>query len=220
MDSANSKGAPDRPTSETERDLASIESLMTIELFHNFPESVLQQLSANGRIVQLQDQEILCKEGSEEKKMWGLLAGQLLVFKLRKTVDVLEAGSALGEMSLIDEEPRSVSVRSIGKSTLIEIGQDVFHKVIMTNPQASFSLLRTLTQRIRHNMNIIGTERQHLHSLIHDLQNYLAPLSVTENKMEKIIRGMLGTQDGHKNGTAWMTWTSVCEKCFPPKTTC
>jgi len=198
MDSANSKGTPDRPIPFTDRDWSSIESLKTIDLFCSFPESVLQQLSAVCRILHLQDQEVLCKEGSEEKKMWGLLSGRLLVFKLRKTIDILKAGCVLGELSLIDQEPRSASVRSIGKSTLIEIDQDFFNKEILTNPKASLLLLQTLSQRTRHNINIIATECRHLHCLVHDLRNYLTPLSITEIKMEKIIQCLLGTKDGHK----------------------
>ena len=101
-------------------------------------------------------------------------------------------------MSLIDEGVRSASVRSIGESILVEVGQDFFNNEIMSHPRASLSLLRTLTQRTRHNMEIIATECRHLHCLVHDLRNYLAPLSITEIKMEKIIQCLLGTEAWHK----------------------
>ena len=198
MDSANSKGTPDRPIPVTDRDWSSIESLKNIELFCSFSESALQQLSAECRIVHLQDQEVLFEEGAEATKMWGLLAGQLLVFKLRKKIDLLKPGCVFGEMSLIDQEPRSASIRSIGESILIEIDQNFFHKEILTQPQAALSLLRTLSQRTRNNMNTVATECRHLHCLVHDLRNYLVPLSITEVKMEKSIQYLLGTQDWHK----------------------
>lgn len=198
MGSTNTKKTTTNSTLVADQDWTSIESIMTIDLFSHFPKSVLIQLSENCKIIHLKDQEILCEEGSKEKKMWGLLSGRLLVFKLKKTIDILKAGSVLGEMSLIDQEPRSASIRSIGKSTLIEINEEFFQDKILTHPEASLSLLQTLSQRTRHNIEIIATECRHLHCLVHDLRNYLAPLSITEIKMEKIIQCLLGTKKGHR----------------------
>jgi len=198
MNTDNGKEIPDQPASKTEHKWSSIESLKTIELFCSFPESVLQQLSEDCRIIHLQDEEVLFEEGAEPTKMWGLLTGQLLVYKLRKMIDLLKPGCVLGEMSLIDQEPRSASIRSIGQSTLVEISEDFFHNKVLTNSKASFSLLRTLSQRTRNNMHNVATECRHLHCLVHDLRNNLYPLSITEMKMEQIIQCLLGTQDWHK----------------------
>lgn len=175
-----------------------IESLKTIGLFGGFSETLLKRLVKHCTVIHLQDEEILCEEGSREQKMWGLLTGQLLVYKLKKTIDMMEPGCFLGEMSLIDGGPRTASVRSIGESTLIEIDNDFFQNEILTDPQASLSMLKGISHHARHNMDIIANECQHLNCLVHDLRNYLVPLSITEIKINDIIKRLEGTQSGHK----------------------
>ncbi|MCH6581314.1 MAG: cyclic nucleotide-binding domain-containing protein, partial [Nitrospinae bacterium] len=117
---------------------------------------------------------------------------------LKKTIDMMEPGCFLGEMSLIDGGPRTASVRSIGESTLIEIDNDFFQNEILTDPQASLSMLKGISHHARHNMDIIANECQHLNCLVHDLRNYLVPLSITEIKINDIIKRWEGTQSGHK----------------------
>ena len=112
---------------EIAKDAISLEALRTIDLLDDFPDSVLQNLHQTAPVIRLMDQEVLCEEGCLEQKMWVLLSGQLLVYKLKKTIDIIEPGNFLGEMSLIDQEPRAASVRSIGESTLIEI-RGIFSK--------------------------------------------------------------------------------------------
>jgi len=177
---------------------ALIEVLRKVELFKTFPEEPLQILADKCKQIRLGDEELLCKEGDPGNKMWVVVSGKLMVFKLKKLIDVLEAGSFLGEMSLIDNLPRSASVRGIGEVRLLEIDDIIFKKYILPEPQAMVTFIQGIVSRIRHNLDIIVGENQRLNCLVHDMRNYLVPISISEGHMENLLKLLEGTEGQQK----------------------
>jgi signal transduction histidine kinase len=175
-----------------------MEILKNVTLFNTFPERVLERLIDGCKLIHLSDEEILCEEGTVEKKMWVHLSGELLVYKLKKTIDVIKPGGFLGEMSLIDSLPRAASIRSVGDSLLIEIDNDFFHKEILTDPQAVLSIMQTLTNRARHNLDIIANECRQMNCMVHDMRNYMVPLTISEIHMNSLLKKLEGTTENHK----------------------
>ncbi len=178
--------------------ISKLEILKNVTLFSTFPERVLERLIDDCKLIRLGNEEILCEEGAVEKKMWVHLSGELLIYKLKKTIDVIKPGNFLGEMSLIDNLPRAASIRSVGDSLLIEIDNDFFHKEILTDPHAVLSIMRTLTNRARHNLDIIANECRQLNCLVHDMRNYLVPLAISEEHMNGSLKRLEGTGKNHK----------------------
>ena len=111
---------------------ALIAVLRKADLFKSLPEKSLKTLAENCKQIRIGDEELLCKEGDSGNKMWVIVSGKLMVFKLKKMIDVLEAGDFLGEMSLIDKQPRAASVRAIGEAHLLEIDDSIFIKYILS----------------------------------------------------------------------------------------
>ncbi len=175
-----------------------LEILKNISLFHTFPDRVLERLVDSCKLIRLSNEEVLCEEGAVEEKMWVHLSGELLIYKLKKTIDVIRPGGFLGEMSLIDNLPRAASIRSVGDSLLIEIDNEFFHKEILTDTQAVLSIMRTLTNRARHNLDIIANECRQLNCMVHDMRNYMVPLSISEVHMNGLLKKLEGTSKNHK----------------------
>lgn len=59
-------------------------------------------------------------------------------------------GDFFGEMALIETLPRTATVRTLMPATLLEISKDDFDTVLSQNPALGLSVMRTLTQRLRH----------------------------------------------------------------------
>ena len=129
--------------------------------------------------------------------MWVIVSGKLMVFKWKKMIDVLEPGDFLGEMSLIDKQPRAASVRAIGEAHLLEIDDSMFEKYILSESQAMLPFVHSITTRIRHNLDIIVRENQRLNCLVHDMRNYLVPISISESHMENLLK-LLDGKEGQK----------------------
>lgn len=171
------------------------EILRRTDLFASFPESTIQLLAKNCKEIRLADEEILCKEGDSGQKMWVILSGKLMIYKLKKTINFLDSGDFLGEMSLVDNKPRAASVRGIGEAVLLEIDDVVFNKYILTDPKAVIALISTIADRARHNLDIIVNENQRLNCLVHDMRNYLVPLTISEGHMLKMLTLLEGSKD-------------------------
>ena len=101
----------------------------------------------------IQKDEYLVREGEHSENMYWLQTGQLVVIKRKGNEEIqlghIFAGELVGEMSFLDGEPRSASVRAITDCELIEIPRDVFDKVFTGQPTWFQGLVKTLTERLR-----------------------------------------------------------------------
>ena len=61
----------------------------------------------------------------------------------------LADGDFFGEMSLIDDEPRSAHVIAMENSNLLVLRRDDFQRCLENNPRIALGLLRALTKRLR-----------------------------------------------------------------------
>jgi len=127
-----------------ETDILKFKMLREIPFFSSIPEKNLNLLVKHCGEVQLKDGEVLCKEGDVERKMYVIISGQLLIYKLKRKIDIANPGEYLGEMLLIDSQPRSASIKAIGDVKLLEIGDEDFKQHILSDPKAISSLARKL----------------------------------------------------------------------------
>ena len=61
----------------------------------------------------------------------------------------LGAGETFGEMSMIDEKPRSATVTAITETVVSEIRRDDFFSSFQTDPKVALTLLKVLFERLR-----------------------------------------------------------------------
>jgi len=71
-------------------------------------------------------------------------------------------GEPFGEMSIIDDKPRSATVVAVEKTTVREIHRDEFVQALQSQPAIALSLLKILFQRLRDaNAAILQLHRSH-----------------------------------------------------------
>jgi len=61
----------------------------------------------------------------------------------------LGAGDTFGEMSMIDEKPRSATVTAVTATVVREIPRDTFFHSLQTDPHVALALLKVLFERLR-----------------------------------------------------------------------
>jgi CRP/FNR family transcriptional regulator, cyclic AMP receptor protein len=61
----------------------------------------------------------------------------------------LGAGETFGEMSMIDEKPRSATVAAVTETVVSEIRRDDFFNSLQTDPKVALTLLKVLFERLR-----------------------------------------------------------------------
>jgi CRP-like cAMP-binding protein len=61
----------------------------------------------------------------------------------------LKAGDALGEMALIDNEPRSATAHVLEDTQALALDKERLHGLLMSYPELGVGMLRALSQRLR-----------------------------------------------------------------------
>jgi signal transduction histidine kinase len=133
----------------------SIEFLRRLPLFAGLPEADLEQLYRPAEPLTLQPGALLIEEGAPGDALFVLIDGELQVTKRSGGHDVKVAvrlpGEVIGEMSLLDNSPRSASVRGLTESHLLKVSKSVFERTLSTSPAAALATLHTVVARLRQN---------------------------------------------------------------------
>jgi CRP-like cAMP-binding protein len=58
-------------------------------------------------------------------------------------------GETLGEMSIVDDKPRSATAIALEPTEVTEVHQDEFYEALQTDPQLAITLLKSLFERLR-----------------------------------------------------------------------
>ncbi len=97
--------------------------------------------------------DILIKEGEIAKFVYILKHGSLQAFNFINGKKVIlgnvESGEFVGEMSYINNEPRSAYIEATSNSQLIEVPIELVDKVLFKRPAWSKALIQTLSKRLR-----------------------------------------------------------------------
>lgn len=103
--------------------------------------------------IKLAPDQVLLREGEHSHSMFWVQSGQLVVTKKRGAEDVLlghvYSGELVGEISFLDNEPRSATVKAVSECDVIEIPQETLDKVFSTQPKWMEILVKTMAERLR-----------------------------------------------------------------------
>ncbi|RPI51383.1 MAG: hypothetical protein EHM56_09595, partial [Chloroflexi bacterium] len=97
--------------------------------------------------------QVLMEEGDPGDAMYVIAEGEFEVVKESGDRHVILArrvpGDFIGEMSLLEQSPRSATVRALLDSRVFRIGQGSFRQLLIASPSASAAILQTVGQRLR-----------------------------------------------------------------------
>ncbi len=132
----------------------SINLLSKIPLFSELPIHELDEIISSLDVIELQDRQILFREGDPGEHFFVVLSGVLEVLMAEDRpeeliLNVLYEGEYLGEMSLLmPGGHRTASVRARGKSTLLSLSRLQFMDITKKHPELAISMVRVLSQRL------------------------------------------------------------------------
>ena len=98
--------------------------------------------------------EIVVEQGKKSNALFILLTGRARVLTAdvrgREVIlAVLQPGDYVGEMSLIDNEPHSATVRAEVQTDMLILGRAEFARCLPENSSLSYAIMRGLVQRLR-----------------------------------------------------------------------
>lgn len=93
--------------------------------------------------------EVICAEGDKADRWWIVVDGMADVTINGLYIATIGPGETIGELALLDDEPRGATVTAVTDMALHEFEGDVFLDVLLASPRLSVALLRELATRLR-----------------------------------------------------------------------
>lgn len=101
----------------------------------------------------LKEGDILVEEGSHGREMFIIKLGKVGVYKDTPEgsveLAVIDRNGIIGEMSLLDNQPRSATIRAVEKTTVIIIDEKVFNATLQKSPVWLNSIIKIVVSRLR-----------------------------------------------------------------------
>ena len=127
--------------------------LKSIDLFETIPSEELIRVAQIANEEQFETDSLLFEEGDYGDSMYIVANGKVRVHKGERTIVELEKGACVGEMALLDQEPRSADVTVNADTTLLKITQDGFYELMGSNMEIMHGIVKLITNRLRQATN-------------------------------------------------------------------
>jgi len=113
--------------------------LREVKLLSGFSDEDLAHLLKGGEILSFEALALVVIEGEPSGGLFFLMEGQVGIFKTNKAsgdlveIAQLRAGQSFGEMSLIDDAPRSATIQALTPAKAFHLPSDVFKSFLAGN---------------------------------------------------------------------------------------
>jgi CRP-like cAMP-binding protein len=128
---------------------AFIEHLQQVPMFAACSKRDLQLVARRAEDVRVPAGKVLVNEGETGHEFFVILDGTARVTRHGKRVATIGAGSAFGELALLDRAPRNATVIAETPMELVVLGQREFAGIIDEVPGFARKLLAGMAARLR-----------------------------------------------------------------------
>jgi CRP/FNR family cyclic AMP-dependent transcriptional regulator len=130
------------------------DTLRAIPLFEHLADDELARMVEVTRQRKYPKGSVILFEDDPGDALYVVVAGQVKVVLIGEDgreviLATLAEGDFFGEMSLIDDQPRSAHVIAMEQSNLLVLRRDDFQRCLEETPRIAVGLLRALTKRLR-----------------------------------------------------------------------
>ncbi len=131
-----------------------LDILKKIPLFENMSDSELIKIRGMLREKKFKKGESIFFESEKGDAFYIVSEGRVKIYKSSsqgkiKILDFLQKGDFFGEMSLIDQMPRSANALALENSALFTVRREKFREFLINHPGLLFKVTRTLSRRLR-----------------------------------------------------------------------
>jgi CRP/FNR family transcriptional regulator, cyclic AMP receptor protein len=162
----------------------------------SIPQVPLAVLASHGVTRSFAPGEDLMRQGDVSDVLHIVLSGRVRVVREHEelvgplVLAELSAGSLVGEMGVLDGEPRSATVTAIEPTETREVPATTVMAVMKDQPQLADALLRLVSRRLRHTDSMVEQARLELVALVAD--HLRTPLTSVRGYVSLLLGGELG----------------------------
>lgn len=130
--------------------------LKSIRLFQEIPAEDLAHLLEIAGEANFAEGETIFQTGEPGTALYIVLSGRVEVSRAGRRIASLKRGDFLGEMAILDNEPRSADAICLSECQLLKIEQSGFYELMASRRKLLEGIIRLLTGRLRNTLNIAG----------------------------------------------------------------
>ena len=124
-----------------------IQFLKQVDLFRSLSEKALFELSGITIESVQPAKTTVFKEGDKGDALYIVKAGKINILKrnsagIDSVLVSLGKGAVVGDMAIIDEQPRSATIETVQETTFFIITKDDFRDLLVRVPEISFQMLK------------------------------------------------------------------------------
>ena len=123
--------------------------LKSVDLFKSIPAENLSRVAQITEEVTYDANSPIFAEGDYGDSLFIVVDGNVRIHKGEQELAMLGKGTCLGEMALLDDEPRSADATVTEDSTLFKIEQEGFYEVMGSQNDIMEGIIKLLTGRLR-----------------------------------------------------------------------
>jgi ATP/ADP translocase len=131
--------------------------LHQVDLFSGTPDAVLSTIAAAMEEIHVSADTQIITKGELGTCLYIITRGSVQVHDGEHVLAKLGERAVVGELALLDPEPRSASVTSLEETTLLRLDWEVFYDLMTDNVEIARGALATLARRIRTQNDTIAT---------------------------------------------------------------
>ena len=143
--------------------------LLRVEAFSDFPRESLERLAAAGQRRCFAAGERIMRQGEEATSIYVVLRGQVRIQRSHPSLSTplvlaeFGEGEVVGEMGILDGQPRSATVVAIGPVDALEIAAEELVATVHTVPGVAGAILKLVSRRLRSMDELVEQALRTLH---------------------------------------------------------
>ena len=123
--------------------------LRNVPFFASLDEKRRKALASDGKELSYKAGDLIVGEGASGVGFYLVLDGKVEVRRGNRVLATLGKGEFFGEMSLIDDQPRSADVIAVAPTRCCALSSWAFNALVKTKPDIALAMLRELVKRLR-----------------------------------------------------------------------
>ncbi len=170
--------------------------LKNVDIFKSLPDPVIEELGSKMIISDFISETNIIVQGEKGSSMYVIFSGEVKVHDKEFTIATLVAGGFFGEFSLLDDEPRSLSVSTSKPSLIGNIQQNDFYTILNKHPDITKDIIKVMLKRLRsQNQQIINQLREKQKELEELVRIRTNDLRVKNEDLENTLNELKKTQE-------------------------
>ena len=128
---------------------AKVELLRGVSLFSACSNRELTRIASLADEIEVPEGRVLIRQGEPGREFFVIVEGKAKVLRRGRRAKTLGPGAGIGELSLLDQGPRSATVTATSDMYLLVLDSRSFSSLIAEVPSVTGKIFRVMAERLR-----------------------------------------------------------------------